>query len=202
MDLFHAGPVESKKITGEACIHHLWFSDADYDQYGMRIKWNPAIKTQADRNALRSSLITKKLDIISTDHAPHLLKEKTAPYVNAASGGPMVQHSLQAMLELGNQGIISLPEIAEKMAHNPALRFKIKDRGFIRQGYYADLVLVNPRQAYTVNNKNTLYKCGWSPFEDQTFSHSISKTMVNGEIVFDGTQIVEKQVAMPLYFDR
>ncbi|MGC9332381.1 MAG: amidohydrolase family protein, partial [Bacteroidales bacterium] len=113
-----------------------------------------------------------------------------------------VQHSLQAMLELGNQGIISLPEIAEKMAHNPALRFKIKDRGFIRQGYYADLVLVNPSQSYTVNNKNTLYKCGWSPFENQTFSHSISKTLVNGKIVFDGTRIVEKQGAMPLYFDR
>ncbi|MFW5805114.1 MAG: dihydroorotase [Bacteroidales bacterium] len=202
MDLFKAGSIETKKITGEACVHHLWFSDADYNQYGTRIKWNPAIKTRADRNALRGGLITKKLDIISTDHAPHLLKEKTAPYVNAASGGPMVQHSLQVILELGKQGMISLPEIAEKMAHNPALRFKIKDRGFIRKGYYADLVLINPRKPHTVSRENILYKCGWSPFEDQTFSHSISKTLVNGKLVFDGNQVVEEQVAMPLYFDR
>ncbi len=202
MDLFKAGSIETKKITGEACVHHLWFSDADYNQHGVRIKWNPAIKTRADRNALRGGLITKKLDIISTDHAPHLLKEKTAPYVNAASGGPMVQHSLQVILELGKQGMISLPEIAEKMAHNPALRFKIKDRGFIRKGYYADLVLINPRKPHTVSRENILYKCGWSPFEDQTFSHSISKTLVNGKLVFDGNQVVERQVAMPLYFDR
>jgi dihydroorotase len=202
MELFKAGSTETKKITGEACVHHLWFSDADYNQYGTRIKWNPAIKTRADRNALRGGLITKKLDIISTDHAPHLLKEKTAPYVNAASGGPMVQHSLQVILELGKQGMISLPEIAEKMAHNPALRFKIKDRGFIRKGYYADLVLINPRKPHTVSRENILYKCGWSPFEDQTFSHSISKTLVNGKLVFDGNQVVERQVAMPLYFDR
>jgi dihydroorotase len=202
MELFKAGSTETKKITGEACVHHLWFSDADYNQHGVRIKWNPAIKTRADRNALRGGLITKKLDIISTDHAPHLLKEKTAPYVNAASGGPMVQHSLQVILELGKQGMISLPEIAEKMAHNPALRFKIKDRGFIRKGYYADLVLINPRKPHTVSRENILYKCGWSPFEDQTFSHSISKTLVNGKLVFDGNQVVERQVAMPLYFDR
>lgn len=202
LELFQAGHVDDKKITAEACIHHLWFSDADYAKMGTRIKWNPAIKSEADRTALRGGLISKKLDIIATDHAPHLMKEKIQPYTKAPSGGPLVQHSLLAMLELGTKGLIGFPEIVEKMAHNPAKRFKIKERGFIREGYYADLVLVDPMKSTEVSKDNLLYKCGWSPFEGEIFRHRIDKTMVNGKIVYDGETIVEKDAAMPLIFDR
>ncbi|HKK68759.1 MAG TPA: dihydroorotase, partial [Bacteroidales bacterium] len=183
LELFSSGPVDQKKITAEACVHHLWFSDADYAKKGTRIKWNPAIKSEADRNALRGGLLAKKLDIVATDHAPHLMKEKNQPYAKAPSGGPLVQHSLLAMLELGTKGIIGLPEIVEKMAHNPAIRFKIDKRGFIREGYYADLVLVDPMNHTQVEKDTLLYKCGWSPFEGETFRHRIAKTMVNGKIV-------------------
>ncbi len=202
LELFKSGPLDKKKITAEACVHHLWFSDADYAKMGTRIKWNPAIKSEADRIALHGGLISKKLDIIATDHAPHLMKEKNQPYAKAPSGGPLVQHSLLAMLELGTKGLIGFPEIVEKMAHNPAKRFKIKERGFIREGYHADLVLVDPMKSTEVNKENLLYKCGWSPFEGETFRHRIDKTMVNGKIVYDGETIVEKNAAMPLIFDR
>ncbi|MGM0649139.1 MAG: dihydroorotase [Bacteroidota bacterium] len=202
LELFEPAPVDNKKITAEACVHHLWFSDADYAKQGTHIKWNPAIKTQEDRNALYGGLITKRLDIISTDHAPHLLQEKLNPYTKAPSGGPMVQHSLLTMLELSTQGIISLTDIVEKMAHNPATRYQVEKRGFIREGYYADLVLVNPMKSHKVTKDNLRYKCKWSPFEEQTFRHSINKTMVNGEIVYDGEEIIENHVAMPLIFKR
>ncbi|MFW5767885.1 MAG: amidohydrolase family protein, partial [Bacteroidota bacterium] len=202
LELFKSGPLDKKKITAEACVHPLWFSDADYAKMGTRIKWNPAIKSEADRIALHGGLISKKLDIIATDHAPHLMKEKNQPYAKAPSGGPLVQHSLLAMLELGTKGLIGFPEIVEKMAHNPAKRFKIKERGFIREGYHADLVLVDPMKSTEVNKENLLYKCGWSPFEGETFRHRIDKTMVNGKIVYDGETIVEKNAAMPLIFDR
>jgi dihydroorotase len=202
LELFDSGPVDKKSITAEACVHHLWFSDADYAKMGTRIKWNPAIKSETDRNALRGGLINKKLDIIATDHAPHLMKEKNQPYTSAPSGGPLVQHSLLAMLELSTKGMIGLPEIVEKMAHNPAKRFKIKERGFIREGYYADLVLVDTMNFTRVHKDNLLYKCGWSPFEGETFRHRIAKTMVNGNIVYDGDAVVEADAAMPLTFDR
>ncbi len=202
LELFSSGPVDQKKITAEACVHHLWFSDADYAKKGTRIKWNPAIKSEADRNALRGGLLAKKLDIVATDHAPHLMKEKNQPYAKAPSGGPLVQHSLLAMLELGTKGIIGLPEIVEKMAHNPAIRFKIDKRGFIREGYYADLVLVDPMNHTQVEKDTLLYKCGWSPFEGETFRHRIAKTMVNGKIVWDDENIIETDAAMPLFFDR
>ncbi|HCM21738.1 MAG TPA: dihydroorotase, partial [Porphyromonadaceae bacterium] len=170
MSLFSTAPLKDKKITAEACVHHLWFTDKDYARLGARIKWNPAVKKEEDRNALRDALRSRKLDVVATDHAPHLLSEKQGGCLKAASGGPLVQHSLQVMLEMAHQGVFSLEFIVEKMCHAPARLFKIKDRGFIREGYFADLVLINPSKPYTVSKDNLLYKCGWSPFEGQTFS--------------------------------
>jgi dihydroorotase len=203
MDLFSAGAIEEKKITAEVCIHHLWFSDVDYETKGTHIKWNPSIKTSTDREALRNALKNKKIDIVATDHAPHLLSEKNNIYTKAPSGGPLVQHSLQAMLELSKQGIYSIEEVVEKMSHNPALRYKITDRGFIRQKYFADLVLVNPTKSYMVEESNILYKCGWSPFNGNTFSHSIDMTMVNGKIIWQNGEFTgKKDAAMSLKFER
>jgi dihydroorotase len=174
-----------KRITAEVCIHHLWFSDEDYAEKGNLIKWNPAIKSRTDRDALRKALIEGKIDIVATDHAPHTMAEKQGSCLKAASGGPMVQHALVAMLELCRQGVFTEELVVEKMAHAPAKLFGIKDRGFIREGYYADLVLVNPNQTWTVDQKNILYKCGWSPLEGTTFSHQVEKTFVNGRLVYD-----------------
>lgn len=185
MSLLEAKPLNEKRITAEVCVHHLWFSDEDYAEKGNRIKWNPAIKSRTDRDALRKALIDGRIDVVATDHAPHTWEEKQGSCFQAASGGPMIQHSLPAMLELCRQGIFTEELIIEKMAHAPAVLFGIKDRGFIREGYYADLVLVNPNASWTVSKDNLLYKCGWSPMEGETFSHKVEKTFVNGHLVYD-----------------
>lgn len=169
-----------KKITAEACIHHLWFSDADYPRLGTKIKWNPAIKSAQDREHIWAGVLNNNIDVIATDHAPHTIEEKNNGYFKAPSGGPLVQHSVLAMLEFVKQGKISVERAVEKMCHNPAILFRIRDRGFIREGYYADLVLVNPSQTHSVTSNNILAKCGWSPFEGYTFSHAIHSTFVNG----------------------
>ena len=178
-------PLYEKKITGEVCVHHLWFHDGDYAQFGNRIKWNPAIKSIADRAALREGVNKDLIDIIATDHAPHLLSEKEGSCLKAASGGPLVQHSLLVMLELAMEGHFTYEKVIEKMAHNPAELFRIEERGFIRPGYYADLVLIDPKATVTVDKENILYKCGWSPFEGYTFHHAVCFTFVNGNIVYD-----------------
>ena len=178
-------PLSEKKITGEVCVHHLWFHDGDYAKYGNRIKWNPSIKTLADRTALRNAVNDNTIDIVATDHAPHLLSEKEGSCLKAASGGPLVQHSLVGMLEMVAEGCFTYEEVVEKMAHMPADLFHIDRRGYIRPGYYADLVLVDPEKCWTVAPENILYKCGWSPFEGTTFHHSITQTFVNGQLVYD-----------------
>ena len=185
MALLEAKPLSEKQITAEVCIHHLWFSDEDYARKGNLLKWNPAIKSAADREALRKALIEGKIDVVATDHAPHTIEEKEGSCLVAASGGPMVQHALTVMLELVKQGVFPLELVVEKMAHNPAAIFGIKDRGFIREGYYADLALVDPNQSWVVSKENLLYKCEWSPLVGETFSHKVVKTIVNGNLVYD-----------------
>ncbi len=199
--LFDIKPLHEKKITGEVCVHHLWFSDVDYDKYGSLIKWNPAIKTRKDKQGLLEGLLTNKLDVIATDHAPHLLQEKKGGCLQAASGGPLVQHSLQVMLELCRQGKIKKEEVVTKMCHAPAILFGIEKRGFLREGYFADMVLVNPEKPYNVDSDNILYKCGWSPFEGYTFSMSIEKTYLNGQLAFDNGNIKNIK-GKPLTFSR
>lgn len=202
MALFSDAPLEEKKITAEVCVHHLWFSDQDYDRLGARIKWNPAVKTADDRQALRDALIQGKLDVVATDHAPHLLSEKEGGALRAASGGPLVQHSLQVTLELVEKGVLSREQVVEKMCHAPARLFRVKERGFIREGYFADLVLVDPSKPYTVTPQNIRYKCGWSPFEGETFGSSVVKTYVNGQLVWDGENVADHIQGMPLTFER
>ena len=202
MALFSAAPLETKKITAEVCVHHLWFSDQDYDRLGARIKWNPAIKSEADKQALREALTAGKLDVVATDHAPHLLSEKEGGALRAASGGPLVQHSLQVMLQLAEKGLLSREQVVEKMCHAPAHLYRVRERGFIREGYFADLVLVDPAKPYTVTPRNILYKCGWSPFEGETFGASVVKTFVNGQLLWDGEKVAEKIFGVPLTFDR
>ena len=182
-------PLKDKKITGEVCVHHLWFHDGDYALFGNRIKWNPSIKTLADRTALREAVNNDKIDIIATDHAPHLLSEKEGSCLKAASGGPLVQHSLTVMLELAMEGRFTYEKVVDKMAHKPAELFHIDRRGYIRPGYYADLVLIDPNKSWTVSKENILTKCGWSPFEGYTFHHAVDTTWVNGEIVWQDGQI-------------
>ena len=177
-------PLEQKKITAEACIHHLWFSEEDYASKGTLIKWNPAVKKASDRDAILQAVIDDRIDVIATDHAPHTIEEKASSYFNAPSGGPLVQHALLAMLEKVKQGKISLEKVVEKMAHSPAVLFAVKDRGYIREGYFADLVVVDPARELLVEKSNLLYKCGWSPFEGVTFSNRIDKTFVNGNLVY------------------
>ncbi|SHG25268.1 dihydroorotase [Dysgonomonas macrotermitis] len=189
ISLFEAKPLIEKKITGEVCVHHLWFSDEDYEKYGTRIKWNPAVKTSEDRTAIMQGLLNGRLDVIATDHAPHLLEEKLGGCFKAASGGPLVQHSLQMMIELSKQGKISKEEVVNKMSHAPAALFRVHKRGYIREGYYADLVLVDPNKEYTITQDNILYKCKWSPLEGETLSSTISKTFLNGEIAFDNGRL-------------
>ncbi|MCD7978504.1 MAG: dihydroorotase [Tannerellaceae bacterium] len=189
--LDNSKPLGEKKITSEVCVHHLWFTDQDYATYGNRIKWNPAIKTVDDRNALREGVNNGKVDIIATDHAPHLLSEKEGSCLKAASGGPLIQHSLVAMLEMVSQGLFTYEKVVEKMSHLPAELFHIDRRGYIRPGYYADLVLVDPDTAWTVSKENILYKCGWSPFEGTTFGHTVRNTFVNGEIAYADGQVNE-----------
>lgn len=178
-------PLSEKKITGEVCVHHLWFHDGDYAKFGNRIKWNPSIKTLEDRIALRNAVNDNTIDIVATDHAPHLLSEKEGSCLKAASGGPLIQHSLVAMLEMVAEGCFTYEKVVEKMAHMSADLFHIDRRGYIRPGYYADLVLVDPEKCWTVAPENILYKCGWSPFEGTTFHHSVTHTFVNGQLVYD-----------------
>jgi len=185
LDLFEQGTdFEKKRITAEVCIHHLWFHDRDYERKGTLIKWNPAIKTMHDRDSLLAAVLNDKLDVIATDHAPHTIEEKQSKYMNAPAGGPMVQHSLTAMLELVHQGKISIEKVVEKMCHAPARLFGVKARGFIESGYKADLVLVDMEQEWTVARKNIYYKCGWSPFEGETFHSKVSHTWVNGQLAY------------------
>lgn len=186
MSLFSSDlPLKDKKITSEVCVHYLWFSDNDYARFGNRIKWNPAIKTEKDRLALVDAINSGKIDIVATDHAPHLLREKEGSCLKAASGGPLVQHSLISMLQMAQSGFFSVGKVIEKMCHAPADLFRIDRRGYIRKGYFADLVLVDPEKPTTVSSANILYKCGWSPFEGITFNHSVSTTWVNGNVVYD-----------------
>lgn len=202
-DLFEQPiPLEEKKITAEVCVHHLWFSDVDYEQKGNFIKWNPAIKTVIDRNALRQALKDGKIDIVATDHAPHTREEKLKPYFEAPSGGPLVQHSLPAMLTLANDGVFSLNEVVKFMSHNPAFRFKVDRRGFIREGYYADLVLVDLSQTFEVSAKNVIYKCAWSPFEGSTLKGSVHSTFVNGYRVYFEHRFNEFRPGMRIMFNR
>jgi len=202
MSLFRSDiPLKEKRITAEVCIHHLWFSDKDYSKYGNRIKWNPAIKTESDRLALIDAVNSNKIDIIATDHAPHLLSEKEGSCLKAASGGPLVQHSLVAMMQLVRQGVFTLEKIVDKMCHAPAELYRIEQRGFIRPGYYADLVLVDPNRRWTVNADNILYKCGWSPFEGTEFDASVLQTWVNGNLVYDNGQFDENVRGKRLLFD-
>ena len=202
MRLFDAKPLLEKKITGEVCVHHLWFTSDDYDRLGTHIKWNPAIKTKSDRDALRQALLSGKLDVVATDHAPHTLSEKEGGALSAASGGPLVQHSLQMMMELVSQKVLSKELLVQKMCHAPATLFGVKERGFIREGYFADLVLVNPNKPYTISSNNILYKCGWSPFEGETLSSSIQTTILNGKVVFDNGEVVGEPSGQTLEFER
>lgn len=195
-------PLEKKRITAEACVHHLWFTDQDYAKKGNFIKWNPAVKTSNDRDGIWKGLLDNHIDIVATDHAPHTLEEKSKAYNQAPSGGPLVQHALLAMLEKAKEGLISVERVVEKMAHAPAICFQLAERGFIREGYYADLVIVDPMDTITVEKSNVLYKCGWSPFEGVTFSHKIAGTYVNGTLVYDGNQIVSEQKGMRVLFNR
>ncbi|WP_088324261.1 dihydroorotase [Polaribacter tangerinus] len=181
-------PLEEKQITAEVCIHHLWFNDRDYDTKGTHIKWNPAVKTEQDRLGLWEALLDDRIDVLATDHAPHTLAEKNNNYLNAPSGGPLVQHAVIALLEKVKEGVISIEKLVEKMSHNPAKLFQIEKRGFIKEGFYADLVLIDTNKPQTVSKENLLYKCGWSPFEGTTFSSTITHTFVNGHLVYnDGT---------------
>ena len=200
--LNHSIPSKDKKITAEVCVHHLWFSDADYPKYGTRIKWNPAIKTLKDRDTLLDGLKNNKIDVVATDHAPHTWDEKQNSYFKAPSGGPLVQHSLVAMLELFHQQKITLEEIATKMCHTPADIFQIDKRGYIREGYHADLVLVDLNNPWTVQKNNIFYKCNWSPFEGQVFKSKITHTIVNGNIVFEEGHFHEGKKGMRLNFNR
>lgn len=194
--------LKDKRITAEVCVHHLWFSDNDYVKYGNRIKWNPAIKFESDRLALIEAVNSNKIDVIATDHAPHLLSEKEGSCLTAASGGPLVQHSLVAMLQLVKQGVFSLEKIVDKMCHAPAELFHIENRGYIRPGYFADLVLVDMNRSWVVNPDNILYKCGWSPFEGMKFDASVVQTWVNGNLIYDNGQFDESKRGERLLFNN
>lgn len=195
-------PLEQKKITAEVCIHHLWFSDADYDTKGTLIKWNPAVKTATDRDQLWKALLDDRLDVIATDHAPHLLEEKDNVYTKAPSGGPLVQHALPAMFEKYHEGMISLEKIVEKMCHNPAKLFDIKKRGFIREGHFADLTVADLNASWKVSKENIAYKCGWSPFEGNTFQSKITHTFVNGHLAYENGNFSAERYGKRLTFDR
>ncbi len=203
LELFDAGGnLNTKQITNEVCIHHLWFNDNDYEKLGTKVKWNPAVKTREDQEALLKGILNDKIDIISTDHAPHSLEEKDHPYLSAPSGGPMVQHSLVAMLEFHKQGKITLEKIVEKMCHAPADIFHIENRGYLREGFWADCVLLDLNHPWHINKSNLLYKCGWSPFDGFEFGSKIHTTIVNGTIVYSNDAIIEEKCSMPLKFNR
>ena len=193
-------PLEEKKITAEACIHHMWFSEEDYDSKGNLIKWNPAVKTSQDREQIFQAMLDDRIDVIATDHAPHTVEEKAQTYLKAPSGGPLIQHSLMAMLDFYHQGKISLEKIAEKMSHNVAKLFRIEDRGFIREGYFADLVLVDLNSPWTVEKENILAKCGWSPFEGHTFQSKVTQTIVSGHLAYNQGEFDESEKGKRLTF--
>ena len=195
-------PLSEKRITAEVCIHHLWFNEDKYKEKGTHIKWNPAVKKESDRSALFQALLDDKLDVIATDHAPHTLEEKSNTYFKAPSGGPLVQHALPAMIEFYKQEKISLEKIVEKMCHNPAILFQIEERGYVKEGFYADLVLVDLEQPWRVTKDNILYKCGWSPFEGDTFTSKVSHTFVNGHLAYDNGIFNESVKGKRLEFNR
>ena len=195
-------PLSEKKITAEVCLHHLWFSDNDYEKYGTHIKWNPAIKKSSDREGLWKALLDNRIDVVATDHAPHTLEEKDQSYMKAPSGGPLVQHALPAMMENMLQGKISRETMIAKMCHNPAILFDIKDRGYLREGYFADLVVVNPNDPWRVNKENLYYKCGWSPFEGTFFKSKITHTFVNGHLAYENGTFSKERRAKRLTFNR
>lgn len=195
-------PLEEKRITAEACVHHLWFDDSNYDEKGTHIKWNPAVKSADDREGVWKALLDDRIDIIATDHAPHTQEEKDNSYFSAPSGGPLVQHALVALLEFYHQGKVSLEWIVNKMCHAPATCFQLKERGFIRPGYFADLVVVDLEKPWQVEKDNILYDCGWSPFEGETFKSSVVKTFVNGNLVYDKGTFDERTRGMRLEFNR
>ncbi|MEO8795256.1 MAG: amidohydrolase family protein, partial [Daejeonella sp.] len=195
-------PLAEKRITAEACIHHLWFTDEDYAEKGNLIKWNPAVKSRSDRDAILEAVLNGTIDVIATDHAPHTFEEKSQPYLLAPSGGPLVQHALPAMLDLFHQGKISLEKIAEKMSHNPAICFQIEKRGFIREGFWADLALVNLNKSETVTKENILSKCKWSPFTGHTFKSSVEHTIVSGKLVYENGKIIDNSRGKRLTFNR
>ena len=201
-ELFDADtPLIEKNITAEACVHHLWFTEDDYLRFGTKIKWNPAVKSKSDREGIWAALLDNRIDVVATDHAPHTLEEKNNNYLNAPSGGPLVQHALLSMFEHAKNGKISIERIVEKMAHNPAILFRIEKRGFLREGYFADLVVVKPEAGEVVAKENILYQCQWSPFEGTKFSYSIDKTFVNGSLVYDRGQIIEAGIGNRLSFN-
>ena len=193
-------PLAEKKITAEACIHHLWFSDADYERLGNRIKWNPAIKSSADREGIFKAVMEDRIDVIATDHAPHTIEEKSKPYFDAPAGGPLIQHPLVAMMEFYHQGKMTIEKIVQKMSHHPAILFRIKERGFIREGYWADLALVQPNKPWTVSKENILAKCGWSPFEGNNFQSRVTHTIVSGNLVFENGRILNDVPGQRLEF--
>ncbi len=195
-------PLEEKQITAEVCVHHLWFTDKDYDEKGTHIKWNPAVKTVKDRDGLWEALKDDRIDIIATDHAPHTLEEKSNVYTSAPSGGPLVQHAIVAIFEKIKEGVITVEKAVEKMCHNPAKIFQVEKRGFIKEGFYADLVLVDPNAAWEVSKENVLYKCGWSPFEGTTFSSKITHTFVNGNLMYNNGVFNEEIKGERLVFNR
>jgi dihydroorotase len=201
LSLLDTGPLDGRRITGEVCVHHLWFSDDDYKKYGNLIKWNPAIKTAKDRDALRRAVNDNTIAVVATDHAPHLLTEKAGTCLTAASGGPLVQHSLPAMFDMAVDGVFTPEKIVEKMSHHPADLYHINRRGYIREGYYADIVLIDPDKPLTVSKENVLYKCGWSPFEGYTFRRSVWKTFVNGIEVFSNGQILDNAIGMEIVYN-
>ncbi len=200
--LFEVGPPDKKQITSEACIHHLWFNDQDYDKLGSKIKWNPAIKTRADQEAVLQAVLHDRIDVIATDHAPHTLEEKGRTYFKTPSGGPLVQHALPAMLDFFHQGKITLERIVEKMCHAPAKLFRIRERGFIREGYFADLVIVNLNAPWKVQQENILAKCGWSPFEGHTFRSAVTHTFVSGRLAWKEGKLVEGGSGQRLKFEK
>lgn len=203
MELFRNDiPLEEKRITAEVCIHHLWFDDSQYAEKGTHIKWNPAVKSASDRDAVFEALLNDRIDVIATDHAPHTLEEKNNTYFNAPSGGPLVQHALVAMLEFYHQGKISLEKIVEKMCHAPAICFQVQGRGFLREGYAADLVLIDLDSEWQVQKENIIYKCAWSPFEGTTFKSRVSHTFVNGHLAYYESQFDESIKGQRLLFDR
>ncbi|HLT65877.1 MAG TPA: dihydroorotase [Flavobacterium sp.] len=195
-------PLKDKKITAEVCVHHLYFSDEDYAEKGNFIKWNPAVKTAQDRALLWKALLDDRIDVIATDHAPHTLEEKSQQYLQAPSGGPLVQHSLLVLLDFAKKGKLSVEKVVEKMCHNPAVVFQIESRGYIKEGYFADLVIVDPNQETKVSKDNLVYKCGWSPLEGETLQAAIEKTIVNGQVVFDNGNFNESPKGQRLLFNR